>query len=69
MSKFVRFLCNYAGFKASSDEERIPYKVSDRGRDWVLVRRDGHAYHVPEFITVPCSPARARVRVETWVGN
>lgn len=68
--EFVRFLCNYAGFQASKQEDRIPYKVREYGYDWVRVLLNGHPVYVPEHLTVPCQ-ARApkRVQEETWEGN
>jgi hypothetical protein len=69
-AKFVRFLCNYAGFQASKQEDRIPYKVVEYGRDWVRVMRNGHAYYVFECLTVPCTAREPARRVEeTWEGN
>ena len=69
-AKFVRFLCNYAGFQASKQEDRIVYKVLDYGYDWVRVMRNGRSYYVPEFLTVPCQPREPkRVQEETWEGN
>jgi hypothetical protein len=68
--QFVRFLCNYAGFQASKDEDRIPYKVRGYGKDWVLVLKNGHPIYVPEFLTLPCRPAAPKkVYEEPWEGN
>lgn len=68
--EFVRFLCNYAGFKASKNEDRIPYKVREYGYDWVRVLLNGHPVYVPEYLTIPCKDREPRREFEeTWEGN
>jgi len=69
-TEFVRFICKYAGFMASKNEDRIPYKVVKYGLDWVLVLLNGRPIHVPEYLTVSCEPkAPKRIVEEVWEGN
>ena len=68
--KLVRFLCNYAGFMASNNESRIPYKVVKYGLDWVLVLLNGRPIYVHENLTIPCQErAPKKVQEEVWYGN
>lgn len=68
--QFVRFICKFAGFQPSKNEDRIPYKVVRYGLDWVLVLLNGRPIYVPEWITVPCElPAPKKVVEEVWEGN
>jgi len=70
-AEFVRFLCKYAGFQASkNDDNRIPYKLVKYGLDWALVLLNGRPIYVPSNLTEPCRAREPKKVVEeVWEGN